>query len=442
MPKKSLVKTEKPVQYEVQKVLGAKFTSKCPSIRKTASEYKIRWVGFSAKWDTWEPADGMEASATESIDSYWEEREIAAKLKQDSKVVKTEVVVENTRPRRSTATKKTTEAGVARITEKLESTTIQKRGNKRGSLYNNDAKSPNSKKVKTALEQVEDRVLESMIDTKKRSTRRAKSENIGLEKSEDGKLATVIPKKVALKKTSSKGSSSKRVAENKALAEKLSKKQAEKIKTPGTKKITKTKTGLPIAFQKKSAVKKTKTEAPARKSVSKSKNKKPSTESEINKLKKSQILKVVKHVLKEESYAILESVKQHVDQQMDRFQRSQEDFYTEIKTLILSCESELSDELSKEIVQVVGPKGPVGVKTAKNNSDDDSTERKDSETIAASIVPVEVGIDSSAMEDKTKTANEENIDPSKMTKTEQMAFLKSQAVLVEKRKSGDEKVLA
>ena len=36
---------------------------------------------------------------------------------------------------------------------------------------------------------------------------------------------------------------------------------------------------------------------------------------------------VVKHVLKEESYAILESVKQHVDQQMDRFQRSQEDFF-------------------------------------------------------------------------------------------------------------------
>jgi len=447
MPKKSLNKTVEQVQYEVQKVLGAKFKSKCPNIRGTASEYKIRWVGFSAKWDTWEPAHNIEVCATESIDSFWEERDIAAKLKtktESKKIVKTEVVVASIRPRRSTANKKPTDTGVAKITERLESTSIQKRGNKRGSFINNDVKSPSPKKVKTAIEQVEAKVLEIMIDTVKpvdgavkRSSRRAKSENIGLEKSKDGELAhasakTAAQKKVSSKGVSSKGISSKRVAANKATAKKLSEKQVEKKKKSETNKMTKTKSGLPIAFQKKSTVKKIKTKVPARKNRSKSQN----TEIEF---KKSQILKVVKHVLKKESYTILESVKQHVDKQIDRFQRNQEDFYTEIKTLILSCESELSDELIHDISQLVQP---IVEKTAENKSDEDSVVRNISEVTEASILPVEVDVSNlNGTEDKTNS-NQENIDPLKMTKAQQMELLKSQAELVEKRKSGDEQVLA
>jgi len=449
MPKKSLNKTVEQVQYEVQKVLGAKFKSKCPNIRGTASEYKIRWVGFSAKWDTWEPAHNIEVCATESIDSFWEERDIAAKLKtktESKKIVKTEVVVASTctRPRRSTANKKPTDTGVAKITERLESTSIQKRGNKRGSFINNDVKSPSPKKVKTAIEQVEAKVLEIMIDTVKpvdsavkRSSRRAKSENIGLEKSKGGELAhasakTAAQKKLSSKGVSSKGISSKRVAANKATAKKLSEKQVEKKKKSETKKMTKTKSGLPIAFQKKSTVKKIKTKVPARKNRSKSQN------TEID-FKKSQILKVVKHVLKKESYTILESVKQHVDKQIDRFQRNQEDFYTEIKTLILSCESELSDELIHEISQLVQP---IVEKTVENKSDEDSVVRNISEVTETSILPVEVDVSNlNGTEDKTNS-NQENIDPSKMTKAQQMELLKSQAELVEKRKSGDEQVLA
>merc|ERR1712071_735970 len=296
------------------------------------------------------------------------------------------------------------------------------------------------KKVKTAIEQVEAKVLEIMIDTVKpvdgavkRSSRRAKSENIGLEKSKDGELAhasakTAAQKKVSSKGVSSKGISSKRVAANKATAKKLSEKQVEKKKKSETNKMTKTKSGLPIAFQKKSTVKKIKTKVPARKNRSKSQN----TEIEF---KKSQILKVVKHVLKKESYTILESVKQHVD----RFQRNQEDFYTEIKTLILSCESELSDELIHEISQLVQP---IVEKTAENKSDEDSVVRNISEVTEASILPVEVDVSNlNGTEDKTNS-NQENIDPSKMTKAQQMELLKSQAELVEKRKSGDEQVLA
>jgi hypothetical protein len=443
MPKKkSIDKTAEPVQYEVQKVVGAKFKSKCPNIRKTASDYKIRWVGFSAKWDTYEPAENIEACATESVDSFWEERDIAKTKIESEKVVKTGAVTGTiakiTRPRRSTASKKPTETAVTKITEKLESTSIQKRGNKRGSLFNSDTKSPSPKKVKTAIEKVEAKVLEIMSDTvkhvggqkvavlfDKRSSRRAKSENIGLAKSGDGDFAHISPKKATSKGVSSKGTTSRRVATNKAKA--IDEKKLENKKKSETKKIPKTKSGLPVAFQKKSAVKKIKTKIPAKKRISKSGN------TEINEFKKSQILKVVKQVLKKESYMILESVKQHVDKQMDRFQQSQEDFYTEIKTLILSCESELSDELRIEISQVE-PDSEI----VENKSDEDSALRNDSEIIEAPILldlPILGAPNSSETENNP---NEENIDPMKMTKPQQIEFLKSQAELVEKRKSGDE----